>query len=78
MDNLIIIFQEQLFRMQKLENTVLTSMATFCRAMASSSSPYMSVLFIPSPQNIVNAYEMLKIPSNSKLIQSFLIFKHFT
>lgn len=32
-------------------------METFCLAMAFSTSLYMSVLCIPSPQNIVKAYE---------------------
>lgn len=35
----------------------LTSMETFCLAIAFSTSLYMSVLCIPSPQNIVKAYE---------------------
>jgi len=34
----------------------LTSMETFCLAIAFSTSLYMSVLCIPSPQNIVKAY----------------------
>lgn len=35
----------------------LTSMETFCLAIAFSTSLYMSVLCIPSPQKIVKAYE---------------------
>lgn len=34
----------------------LTSMETFCLAIAFSTSLYISVLCIPSPQNIVKAY----------------------
>lgn len=47
----------------------LTSMETFCLAIAFSTSLYMSVLCIPSPQNIVKAYLYKKHKTRSNKLR---------
>lgn len=49
-------------------------METFCLAIAFSTSLYMSVLCIPSPQNIVKAYTHEMQPNELVFIYLFVVF----